>query len=128
MTDHRRVQLDTKIEKEVHKMVQSISEGTYDKLQMYARRNNLPVDYAVLDQLLSAMKVVITEIEMNSMDSFHSNIKKELDTFTGEENPTLDQSLKAGGKEAQVITNQVAQIPQPIPVQQKKRKSVTLSI
>lgn len=123
MTDHRRIQLDTKIEKEVHRMVQGISEGAYDRLQIYARRNNLEIDLDTLGHLMNTMKVVITELEMNAMDSFHSNIKKELDGYVGEENPTVSHP-KAGGKDLQ-NTMKVAPVVSESP---KKRKSVTLSI
>jgi hypothetical protein len=102
MSDQNRIQLDTKIEGEVHRLVQGISEGAFDKLQVYVRRNNLPIDLEVLTHLLKTMQVVITELEMNKIDTFHSNIKKELDRYTGDENPTVSQ--KAAGGKAQVTT------------------------
>ena len=39
-----RVELDTKIEREVHKLVKCISEGAYDRLQMFSRKQGLPID------------------------------------------------------------------------------------
>ena len=118
-----RVKLDTKIEREIHRLVQHISESTYDKLQIYARRSNLPIESEVLNTLLQTMKVVITEVEMNSIDSFHRNIKKELDEYTGEENPTVSQA--AAGKPTTVSTKQ--SVTESV-TSSKKRKSVTLSI
>ena len=44
MTDENRVKLDTAIEKEVHKLVHSISEGVYDRVQLQARKQNLPIE------------------------------------------------------------------------------------
>ncbi len=131
MSDQNRVQLDTKIEREVHRLVQGISEGAFDKLQVYVRRNNLSIDLEVLTHLLKTMQVVITEIEMNQIDTFHSNIKKELDSYTGDENPAVSQ--KASGGKAQVTTT--TQVVQPsvlvaaaATTPPKKRKPVAFSI
>ena len=127
MSDER-AKLDTKIEREVHRLIQRISESTYDKLQAYVRKNNLPVDYDVLNTLLGTMKVVITEMEMNNIDSFHNNIKKELDQYTGDENPTVSQLVV--GKEQSVKSTSSAPS-SPAPAQQanlKKRKSVSFSL
>jgi hypothetical protein len=92
---NNRVKLDTKIEMEVHRLVNSISEKTYDRLQLIARKQQLPVEPHVLDQLLKTMQVIISEIEMNNIDTFHANIKSELDAYVGEENPT--EQVRVGG-------------------------------
>ncbi len=129
MSDQNRVRLDTKIEREVHRLVQGISEGTFDRMQVYVRKNNLPIDLDVLTHLLKTMQVVITEIEMNQIDNFHSNIKKELDSYTGEVNPTVSQ--KAAGGKAQVTTTQPVPVSTSAPVaaaSSKKRKQVAFSI
>lgn len=88
MSDQTRVKLDTKIEQEIHRFVQSISEGVYDRLNIYVRRNEIPVEPDVLNVLLATMQASITEFEMNGLDQFHRNIKQELDAYVGEENPT----------------------------------------
>lgn len=108
MSDQNRVQLDTKIEREVHRLVQGISEGAFDKLQVYVRRNNLPIDLDVLTHLLKTMQVVITELEMTQIDTFHSNIKKELDGYTGDSSPTVSPKV-VGGKAPVTTTVQMAQ-------------------
>ena len=89
MSDVTRAKLDTKIEQEVHRFIRSISEGVYDRLNIYVRRNEIPVDPDVFAALLATMQASITEFEMNGLDQFHQNIKKELDTYVGEENPTV---------------------------------------
>lgn len=88
MSDELRARLDSKIEREVHKLIQGISEGLYDRLNIYVRRNEIPVDLEVLEALLKTMQASITEFEMNGIDQFHQSIKKELDEYVGEENPT----------------------------------------
>lgn len=107
MSDQRRVQLDTKIEQEVHRLVKNISEQMYDKVQLYARKNNVPVDAEVLTHILKTVQVVISEIELNNIDQFHSRIKTVLDDYTGDENPTemlvsVEPTKKARAKSATV--------------------------
>lgn len=89
MNDPQRVKLDTAIEREVHRFVRNISEGVYDRVQMYARKNSLPVEQDVLNHILKTVQVVISELELKNIDAFHSNIKRELDDYTGEENPIV---------------------------------------
>lgn len=83
----QRAKLDTAIEREVHRLVKSISEGVYDSVQLYARKNNLPVEPEVLTHILKTVQVVISEYELKNMDSFHNNIKRQLDDYVGDENP-----------------------------------------
>lgn len=88
-TDQARIKLDTKIEQEVHRLIQSISEGVYDRLNIYVRRNDIPIDMEVFNALLHTTRATITELEMAGLDQFHLNVKRELDTYVGEsENPT----------------------------------------
>jgi len=88
MTDENRVKLDTAIEKEVHKLVHSISEGVYDRVQLQARKQNLPIEPEVLTHILKMVQISITEFEFKNIDRFHANIKQKLDDYVGEENPT----------------------------------------
>jgi hypothetical protein len=91
MSDQSRLKLNTKIEQEIHRFIRSISEGVYDRLNIYVRRNEIPVDPDVFNAILTTMQASITEFEMNGLDHFHENIRKELDAYVGEEkeeNPT----------------------------------------
>jgi len=88
----KRVQLDTKIEREVHRLVHAISEGVYDRMQIYVRKNDIPVDPDVLTHLLKTVQVVISEFELKNLDTMHANIKRELDDYVGDENPTVPAS------------------------------------
>ena len=85
MSDQDRIKLDTKIEQEVHRLIKNISEGVYDKVQLYARKNNVPVEPEVLTHILKTVQVVISEFELKNIDHFHASIKKELDNYVGEE-------------------------------------------
>lgn len=89
MSSEQRAKLDTAIEREVHKFIQGISESLYDRLNIYVRRNEVPIDMDVFNALVKTMQASITEFEMKGIDQFHANIKKELDAYTGEENPTV---------------------------------------
>lgn len=84
----QRQKLDTAIEREVHRLIKSISEGVYDGVQLYARKNNVPVDPEVLTRILKTVQIVITEHELKNMDHFHNSIKRQLDDYVGDENPT----------------------------------------
>ena len=88
MADDNRIKLDTAIEKEVHRLVHSISEGVYDRVQLQARKENLPIEPELLTHLLKMVQVSITEFEFKNIDRFHSSIKQKLDDYVGEENPT----------------------------------------
>jgi hypothetical protein len=93
----QRQQLDTAIEREVHRLIKSISEGVYDGVQLYARRNNLPVDPEVLTHILKTVQIVISEHELKNIDKFHSNIKRNLDDYVGDElttSPVIDPKKK----------------------------------
>ena len=82
---NQRVKLNTAIEREVHRLVKTISEGVYDGVQIYARKNNLPVEPEVLTHILKTVQLVISEHELKNIDSFHRNIKQQLDDYTGDE-------------------------------------------
>ena len=126
MSDER-AKLDTKIEREVHRLIQRISESTYDKLQVFVRKNNYPVDYDVLTSILNTMKIAITEAEMTNMDSFHNSIKKELDDYTGDENPTVSQLTVGKEKETTSKKSQTTSATTSA-ANLKKRKPVTISL
>jgi hypothetical protein len=91
----QRVKLDTAIEREVHRLIKNISEGVYDGVQLYARRNNLPVEPELLSHILKTVQIIINEHELKHIDSFHNNIKQQLDDYTGDENPTETPAPKA---------------------------------
>lgn len=84
----QRVKLDTAIEREVHRFIKLISEGVYDRVQLQARKENLPIEPEVLTHILKTVQIVISEYELKNMDAFHNSIKRQLDDYVGDENPT----------------------------------------
>jgi hypothetical protein len=95
MSDPQRVKLDSTIEREVHRLIHSISEGVFDRIQLQARKENLPIDHDVLTHILRLVQISITEFELKNIDSFHAHIKRELDAYAGDENPTDSVAPKA---------------------------------
>lgn len=121
MSSEQRAKLDTAIEREVHKFIQGISESLYDRLNIYVRRNEVPVDMDVFNALVKTMQASITEFEMKGIDQFHSNVKKELDAYVGEENPTAKPQTVASVKSSPVPTATTAS-------SKKKVKSASFSV
>jgi hypothetical protein len=122
MSSEQRAKLDTAIEREVHKFIQGISESLYDRLNIYVRRNEVPIDMDVFNALVKTMQASITEFEMKGIDQFHTNIKKELDLYAGEENPTT---------KPQVVAPSVKSSSVPVATtasSKKKVKSATFSV
>jgi len=118
MSNEQRAKLDTKIEREVHKFIQGISENLYDRLNIYVRRNEVPIDMDVFNTLVKTMQASITEFEMKGIDQFHAAIKKELDEYVGEENPTITKPQPVVSSPVNVDT-----------ISSKKRtKSATFSV
>ena len=120
MSSEQRAKLDTAIEREVHKFIQGISENLYDRLNIYVRRNEVPIDMDVFNALVKTMQASITEFEMKGIDQFHANIKKELDEYVGEENPT-EKPVVVASKVSSVATATTSS-------SKKKVKSATFSV
>jgi len=90
MSDNKRQVLNTAIEREIHKLLKDISEGVYDRLQLYCRKTQVPVEPEVLTHILKTVQVVIGELEFAKVDGFHAAIKKPLDDYAGTNNPPTD--------------------------------------
>jgi hypothetical protein len=97
----QRAKLDTAIEREVHHLVKRISEGVYDSVQLYARKNGLPVEPEVLTHILKTVQVVMNEHELKHIDTLHANIKQHLDDYTGDESPVVKPSSPKNKKTAE---------------------------
>ena len=74
-----RAELETAIEREVHNLVFKVSEHVYDFVNLYVRRNNLPIDHAQMQEVLKIVKMAIQDGELRQVDFFHQGIKKVLD-------------------------------------------------
>ena len=100
----QRVKLDTAIESEVHRFVKLISEGVYDRVQLQARKENLPIEPEVLTHILKTVQIVISEYELKNMDAFHNSIKRQLDDYVGDENPTEMVAKTTDPKKKKAVT------------------------
>ena len=98
MTD--RIKLETAIEREVHNLVFKISEHVHDFVNLYVRKNNLPIDHDQMKALLQIVKMGVQDGELKQIDFFHRAIKdaleRELGTtdevpFTKTELPNMNQ-------------------------------------
>jgi hypothetical protein len=73
--------LDTVIEKEAHALVSKIKEHVYDFVHLHIRRNNIPIEHSVIEELLKHVGTAIQDGEMKHIDAFHIGIKKVLDEY-----------------------------------------------
>lgn len=121
--DPKREKLNTKIEAEIHKFIQGISEGVYDRLNIYVRRNDIPVEPEVLNALLKTMQASITEFEMKGIDQFNKAVQKQLDEYVGEE--TLEEKPTTTSTAVSSATSSVAT---PIVSSKKRVKSASFSV
>jgi F0F1-type ATP synthase gamma subunit len=74
-----RTELESSIEREVHKLVSKISDHTYDFVNTYVRRNNVPVEYPQMEEILKIVKMAIADGHLKQVDFFHEGIKSTLD-------------------------------------------------
>jgi predicted solute-binding protein len=81
MTD--RVKLETAIEREVHNLVFKISEHVYDFVNLYVRKNNLPIDHDQMKAILQIVKMGVQDGELKQIDFFHRAIKDALERELG---------------------------------------------
>lgn len=99
--ESERIKLNTAIEREVHRLVKTISESAYDRLQLQVRKEGLPVEPAILTHILKTMQLVISDIERTNIDKLHESLRPTLDAaltnrdsslFTGTTEIPLGQS------------------------------------
>lgn len=92
-----RNKLDTAIEKETYKLVDRISEHTFDFVHVFIMKQRLDLDRVMVNKVLELVKAAIRDGYLVNVGNFQANIKKELDEFTTVENPT-QPSPKGKGK------------------------------
>jgi len=85
-----RIQLNTTIERNVHKLVETIAEHMYDFTHLFARRNGLlqsPEEQEIMKKTLEIAKTAIKDGLMTKIDLFNRNIGKDLDAYEEETRP-----------------------------------------
>ena len=101
MSTEKLSSLRNELERTVFKSVRDSSESAFDKTNMYARAKNLPVDPAVLNDILAAMRSSFVSEMTNRLDSVHSVVQSEVLKVLEQENPTLrKKSVKTASAEA----------------------------
>lgn len=91
-----RHELESAIEKEVHKLMYKVSDHVHDFVNLYVRRNNIPVDNDQMKKILELVKIAIQDGQLKQIDFFHEGIKKVIDeSFGASEAPFISaQSSK----------------------------------
>ena len=91
-----RLQLETALEREAHKLVTQIREHMYDHTMLYLQRNHPDVDREVADRILQIAKNAVDDGLFSKIDFFNQGIDKALTEFTETESSEGTTALKAG--------------------------------
>ena len=92
-----RKQLETLLEKEAYLFMNMIKEGASDTVMLWAQRNRVDIDFALLTKILDQYKAALDSEWLGKADHFMKNIDKGLEEFTNQENP-FQPSKKAKSK------------------------------
>lgn len=82
-----RLKLETAIERETFRLVESIREHMYDHTMIYLQRNQVDMDRDQADRLLQIAKNAVDDGLLSKLDFFKAGIDKALTEFTDTENP-----------------------------------------
>jgi len=94
-----RQKLETAIEREVYKYIESLKEHMYDFTMIYLNRNQVPVDREQADKVLNIAKNAIEDGMLSKMDFFKKGIDGALAEFTEQENPLVRGKQSKKGNE-----------------------------
>lgn len=83
-----RQKLETAIERETFRFIESIKEHMCDHVMIWLNRQNIDLDRQVAGRLLELAKTGIEDGMMSKMDLYKSGLDKVLTEFTETENPT----------------------------------------
>lgn len=82
-----RKKLETAIERQTYKFLTMIKESASDTVMLWANRNRVDIDMALLQKILDQYKNAIENEYLGKVDIFMKNLDKDLLEFSGEENP-----------------------------------------
>jgi hypothetical protein len=86
-----RMQLNTKIERALHKLINIISEHVYDFTHVYFMRRKEEIDRPTMERVLEVVKLAIADGFQSKIGIFNKEIDQALKEFTLEENPTIEK-------------------------------------
>jgi len=81
--------LRNELERALFKAVKDSAENSFDKVNLYARKKNLPIDPNVLNDVLSAARSSFVSELTNKFDSLLAVTETEVVKVLDAENPTL---------------------------------------
>lgn len=82
-----RKKLETTVERETYNFVTMIKESASDDVMLWANRNRVDIDLALLQRVLDQYKAALDNQCMSKMDHFMGKLDKDLTKFTEVENP-----------------------------------------
>lgn len=82
-----RKKLEMKVEQNTYKFVSMIKESASDAVMLWANRNRVDVDGAMLQRILDQYKVALDNECLGKMDLFMKDLDKDLTNFSETENP-----------------------------------------
>lgn len=82
-----RKQLETAIERQTFRFVSMIKESASDAVMLWANRNRVDVDVAMLQRILDQYKAAIENEYLGKVDHFMKNLDGDLAKFSEQENP-----------------------------------------
>lgn len=82
-----RKQLETAIERQTFKFLTMIKESASDSVMLWANRNRVDVDVALLSKILDQYKAAIENEYLGKVDHFMKSLDKDLVQFSDQENP-----------------------------------------
>jgi hypothetical protein len=105
MNQEKRIKLDMAIEKALFKYVNRIKEDVYDYCQLTVRKDPVLSQTITIETMKEIIKVCqngILQGKSRFIGDFNNEIKKALDEYAGEENPTLSMPLENVASEPMV--------------------------
>jgi len=107
MSKQKLSNLRNELERSIFKAVKDSAESSFDKANLYARKKGLPIDPAVLNDVLGAMRTSFVSDVTNKLDAIHGLVETEVVKVLDAENPTLRKksSKLAAGETSQQPTS-----------------------
>ena len=82
-----RNQLETKIERQTYRFLTMIKESASDAVMLWANRNRVDIDMALLQKILDQYKASLESEYLGKVDHFMKNLYKDLEKFSSEKSP-----------------------------------------
>lgn len=82
-----RTKLETAIERQTFKFLSLIKESASDSVMLWASRNRIDVDVALLQRILDQYKAALESEYLSKVDHLMEGLDKDLVQFTQVENP-----------------------------------------